>query len=346
MTAARVAVVGLGGIAAEHLTKLNRLEGVEVVGICDLSPTLVDAVGERWGVGPGFTDTDELLASAKPDVVHVLTPPHTHREIVLAALEGGAHVFAEKPISTDFAEYREMREAAAERGLHLVENYNYRFMDSVVRGLEDVRSGAIGEPVNVDVSMGVGLAGAAYADSEVPHFAHSLPGGALRNFASHPASIATMVVPEWRSVRVSQRTLTPGFPSADELRAIVADERACATLTITSHGKPSGFTFSVEGTEGALEVDVFHQRVHVDAASPATARITNGVRHGLGHLAATAALVRRAAASREGYFQGFARLLTELYGALATGAALPISVEEMDRTNQLVEDLFDPENQA
>jgi predicted dehydrogenase len=102
----------------------------------------------------------------------------------------------------------------------------------------------------------------------------------------------------------------------------------------------------VQATGGTVEVDVFHQRMHVEAASPATARITNGVKHGLGHLAATAALVRRAAASREGYFQGFERLLTEFYDALRTGATPPVTVAEMDRTNRLVEALFDPGNQA
>jgi predicted dehydrogenase len=345
LSTARVALVGLGGIAAEHLTKLNRQEGVEVVGICDLSPSLVEAVGERWGVGPGFTDYAEMLAGAKPDVVHVLTPPHTHRELVLDALDRGAHVFVEKPISVDLAEYEKMRDAARARGLRLVENYNYRFMDVAERALALLASGALGTPVNVDVSMGVGL-GASYVDPEAPHFAHALPGGALRNFASHPASIATMVVPEWQSVSVSQRRLTPDFPSNDELRALIADSEACVTLAVTSHGRPSRFAFSVEATEGTVEVDIFSRRLHVDAASPATARITNGVRAGLGHLAATASLVRRATTSRQGYFQGFERLLDGFYGALREGREPPVTIEQMDRTNALVDALFDPENQV
>lgn len=342
----RAALVGLGGIAAEHLDKLERLEGVEVAGICDLSRTLVDAVAERWGVGPGFTSLESMLAEVRPDTVHVLTPPHTHVEIVLAAFGAGAHVFVEKPIAPSLGEYERMRDAAAERGLMLVENYNYRFMDVAERALSLVRSGELGEPVNVDVSMGVGLGGAVYLDREVLHFAHSLPGGALRNFASHPASIASMVLEEWSSVSVSRRRLTPGLASDDELRAMVAGERACANVTITSNGRPAGFSFSVQCTDATVEVDVFHHRLHVERAEPATARITNGIRQGVGHLAATASLVRRAAASREGYFQGLERLMGGFYDAVASGGAPPVTVAEMDRTNRLVEDLLAPENET
>lgn len=342
----RAAVVGLGGIAAEHLDKLERLDGVKVTGICDLSRTLVDAVAERWGVGPGFTSLESMLADVRPDTVHVLTPPHTHLEIVLAAIGAGAHAFVEKPIAPSLGEYERMRDAAAERGLMLVENYNYRFMDVAERALYLVRSGDLGEPVNIDVSMGVGLGGPAYLDKEVPHFAHSLPGGALRNFATHPASIASMVLEEWSAVRVSRRRLTPGLASDDELRAIVAGERACATVTITTNGRPAGFSFNVQCADATVEADVFHHRLHVERAEPATARITNGIRQGLGHLTATASLVRRAVASREGYFQGLERLMGGFYEAVESGGPPPVAVAEMDRTNRLVEDLLAPENEA
>ena len=97
--------------------KLRRIESAEVVGICDLSQTLVDAVAERYGVGPGFTDYGEMLAQSDPDVVHVLSPPATHLQLVLAAFGQGAHAFVEKPISQDLAEYEEMRERGEQRGV-------------------------------------------------------------------------------------------------------------------------------------------------------------------------------------------------------------------------------------
>jgi predicted dehydrogenase len=345
VTLVRAAVVGLGGIAEEHLSKLRRLDGVEIVGICDLSRTLVDAVGERYGVGPGYTSYSLMLEEAKPEVVHVLTPPATHVELVLAAFEQGAHAFVEKPIAPSLAEYEEMRDAARSRGLLLVENYNYLFMDVVQRALAMVRSGVVGEPVNLDVSMGVSLAGLTYADPEIPHFGHSLPGGALRNFASHPASIATAVLGEWSSVAVSQRRLQEGLPSNDELRALVGNDRASAAISITSHSQPSEFGFVLRCTAATIECDVFGQRLAVTAGGSPLAKVGGDVKQGLGRIAAAAATMRRATTTREGYFQGFERLLDGFYAAVAARSEPPISIAQMDATNRLVEDLLAAENQ-
>ena len=58
--------------------------------------------------------------------------------------------------------------------------------------------------------MGVGLTGPTYSDPEIPHFAHRLPGGAMRNFASHPASIAVALLGDLEKVAVSRRRLVDG----------------------------------------------------------------------------------------------------------------------------------------
>jgi predicted dehydrogenase len=345
MRPTRTAIVGLGGIAAEHLAKLRRLQGVEVVGICDLSQTLVAAVAERYGVGPGYTDYKRMLDEAEPAVVHVLTPPATHRELVLAALERGAHAFVEKPIAPSYAEYEQMRDEALARDLLLTENYNYLFMDVVQRALALLRSGRVGEPVNLDVSMGVGLAGPTYADAEIPHFGHALPGGAMRNFATHPASIVAEVLAEWTSVAVTQRHLRAELPSKDELRALVGNDKTSATISITSNSQPSEFTFILRCTEATLDCDVFGQRLGVAAGGSPLARIGGEVKQGLGRVTAAAAMVRRATTTREGYFQGFERLLEGFYAAVAGEAPAPISIAEMDSTNRLVEALFASESQ-
>lgn len=345
MSSTRVAVVGLGGIADEHLRKLRRLPGAEVVGICDLSRTLVDAVAERYEVGPGFTSYPLMLEEARPQVVHVLTPPATHTELVLPALELGAHIFVEKPIAPDFGEYRRMRDAAVSRGLLLVENYNYLFMDVVQRALELLRSGALGEPVNLDVSMGVGLAGSVYADPENPHFAHRLSGGAARNFASHPASIATAVLGDWDRIAVLQRRLRADLPSNDELRALVGNDRVAATISITSHSQPSEFTFLLRCTEATVACDVFGRRLEISPGGSPLGRIAADVKLGLGRVGAAAAAVRRATTTREGYFQGFEDLLNRFYAAVAGEGETPITIAQMDATNRLVEEMLDRRRQ-
>ena len=263
----RSTIVGLGGISFEHLEKLGRLPDVEVAGVCDLSQTLVDAVAERFGVPGRYTSYEDMLAELEPDSVHVLTPPQTHRRLVLGALDAGAHVLVEKPAAPTWDEYVEMRDRAAERGLLLLENLNYRTMPVVAAIVAARDGGELGEIVNVDVSMGLGLSdpGSPYLDRQTRHFAHDLPGGALQNFASHPASVVAALVGAPRVVRSSLRQLNDAALGPDELRALVEAEHGSATITLTSHGKPPAFTVRVQGTSATLAGDVFAGRARAGA---------------------------------------------------------------------------------
>ena len=316
-----------------------------MVGICDLSATLVEAVADRYGVGPGFTDYARMLGQTEPDVVHVLTPPGVHRGQVLDAFAHGAHAFVEKPIAPRLAEYEEMRDAAAAAGLMLVENYNYLFMDDVQRALDLLRLGQLGELVNLDISMGVGLAGAAYADPEVPHFAHRLPGARCVNFASHPASIAVSMLGEWGKVAVAQRRLVPDLPvttSCGRLsRASGGRRRSRSRATRARSGSPS----SCDARGRRSMCDVLGQRIGIAREGSPLAEVGDEARQGLGRVVAAAGRVRRATMTREGYFQGFEKLLAGFDDAVLAGGEPPFSVAEMDGVNRLVEALFAPENQ-
>src|SRR5437660_7819319 len=92
----KAAVIGTGKISEEHLRFLRDAEGVDVAGVCDLSPSLAKYAAERFGGGKPFTDAAQMLQESAPDVVHVLTPPHTHERLVSDALSAGAHVIVEK----------------------------------------------------------------------------------------------------------------------------------------------------------------------------------------------------------------------------------------------------------
>jgi predicted dehydrogenase len=337
-----VAIVGLGGISLEHFRKLDRIEGVAVRGVCDLSPTLVEAVAERFNAGAGFTDYGQMLEAVRPDAVHVLTPPHSHPQLVREAIEAGAHVLVEKPAAPSFADYQEMRDLALERGRLLVENLNYRFMDVVTEALELVRQGAIGELVNLDVTLSVGIAqpDGPYRDLDLPHFAHDLRGGALRNFASHPASFVAAFAGDFEEVTVVRRNLSRG-PGADELRALVAGERVTSAVTMTSHAKPAGMWLRLGGASGAIEVDVHGRRLHAERDGGPLSRLGAEVRHGVGHMRGAAELLGRVATARHDYFEGLDRLLRGFYASVREGAPSPLPLREMDVTNRLVDALLD-----
>ena len=96
----RAALIGAGQIARQHLACLEGLPGVEIAAVCDLSPAAAECAAQRHGATAWFTDYATMLREVRPDVVHMTTPPTSHYKLSVDALEAGAHVIVEKPITT------------------------------------------------------------------------------------------------------------------------------------------------------------------------------------------------------------------------------------------------------
>jgi len=144
----RVGVIGCGGVAQMmHLPYLRELDDrFEIAALCDLSPGVLAAVGEHYGVvaGARYADYRELIAHPL-DAVLVLTPG-SHAPATLAAATAGRHVLVEKPMCFTLREADEMIAAARGGGVTLMVAYmkrydsGYRFGQAAVRRLEGLRA--------------------------------------------------------------------------------------------------------------------------------------------------------------------------------------------------------------
>src|SRR2546427_7332170 len=76
----KVAIVGCGKIADAHASQIQRIKGCEIVGVCDREPLMARQLHERFPVKRYFSDLTELLSDARPDVVHITTPPESRSE--------------------------------------------------------------------------------------------------------------------------------------------------------------------------------------------------------------------------------------------------------------------------
>jgi UDP-N-acetyl-2-amino-2-deoxyglucuronate dehydrogenase len=122
------AVVGCGDVSIVHFGAIERLAGVELVGVCDVDPAAAAHAHERWGVA-AFRDHQALLAALRPDVVHVCTPHDQHAPVVIDCLESGIAVIVEKPLAATMSEAEKIITAAAEQpqikiGVCLQNRYN------------------------------------------------------------------------------------------------------------------------------------------------------------------------------------------------------------------------------
>jgi predicted dehydrogenase len=92
----RVALVGAGYVSAYHIRALETLPHVQIVGIADQSVDRARALARRFAI-PGVFASLSDMRPARPDVVHILTPPASHAALAIEALEMGCDVFVEKP---------------------------------------------------------------------------------------------------------------------------------------------------------------------------------------------------------------------------------------------------------
>ena len=138
----RVLVVGAGSIGLRHLRLLAEVEDLAVV-VCDSRP---EGLAEAGLAVPGarqWSDFQEAAAS-RPDVVFVCTPPGSHAALTRIALESGADVFCEKPISDSAAGARRMIRDQQRTDRILNVGFVQRFMPEMLRARKLIREGRIG----------------------------------------------------------------------------------------------------------------------------------------------------------------------------------------------------------
>lgn len=146
MTKIRVGLIGLGEVAqVVHLPVLQALRAsYEVRAVCDISPTLLRTVGDRYDVPARYADAAEMLDAEELDCVLVLNSDEYHAECVVAALEHGVHVLVEKPMCLSPAEGQAIIDARDKSGATVMVGYMRRFAPAFTEAVERVKSlGAI-----------------------------------------------------------------------------------------------------------------------------------------------------------------------------------------------------------
>ncbi|MGC9349548.1 MAG: Gfo/Idh/MocA family protein [Anaerolineae bacterium] len=151
----RIAFAGAGGIAQRHAEAIASLEGAKLTAVVDIAKEKATDLASRYDA-EAYDTLEACLPHA--DLVYVLTPPSTHRELTLEAVEAGKHVVVEKPIAIEIADAEAMVDAAAQAGVKLMVAFNMRFRTGFRRLKQAVDSGALGEPLQWwSQRMGLGV---------------------------------------------------------------------------------------------------------------------------------------------------------------------------------------------
>jgi len=139
-------LIGTGRIGTVHMNNIFGMRRAQIVGVCEVIPDRKEEYAQIIGC-KGYSDIFEALSDQENnpfDAVLVCTPTPTHCEVVKGALNGGKHVFCEKPISLNIQESDECYELAKSKGVHLLCAFQRRYDPNFVKLKEVVDKGQIG----------------------------------------------------------------------------------------------------------------------------------------------------------------------------------------------------------
>lgn len=144
----KVAVIGLGPWGREILDQLGRLEQADVVALCDNYPAMLKRSAPKAPNAALVEDFRTILTNPQVQAVIIATATHQHKEIALAALQAGKHVYCEAPLASSIADAQTVARAA-KGALGCVFQAGLQFRSSPQRHflLPFVRSGALGKTV-------------------------------------------------------------------------------------------------------------------------------------------------------------------------------------------------------
>lgn len=153
----RVGIVGAnierGFAIAAHIPALAVLPGFEITAVCTTREASAKQAAAYLGIPLAFTDAARLAEHPDVDVVAVSVRVPAHRDVVLAALAAGKHVYCEWPLGRNLEEDRELLAAAEEAGARHLVGLQARVSPSVNYVKDLVARGSLGRVVSATMAV-------------------------------------------------------------------------------------------------------------------------------------------------------------------------------------------------
>ena len=270
----RVGLIGAGFMGEFHARayatarRIAPEVPVEVTALAEPVASLAQTFSDRWSVPVRSEDWREIVASSDIDIVDICTPPGLHREIALAALASGKHVYCEKPVGRTSRETAEIAAAARDAGVRTMVGFNYRWFPAVQHMQRLISGGEIGALRGVRMSFASDWASDLSAPWGWRLSAADAGYGALGDVGSHIFDMARLLAGELESVCGTTSTFVTPRASAGSPRDVDTDDAFAAIGRFASGaiGEFSGsrvatgskveFRVEVVGATGALRWDV------------------------------------------------------------------------------------------
>ena len=272
MTRIGIGIVGGGYMGKAHAVAMSAVAAVfdtalrpSLEMICTTTPQGAAEKARQFGFARATADWRVLVADPRVEAVVIASPQETHRDIALAALAAGKHVFCEKPLGLGLSDSREMLAAARRSGRVHMTGFNYIRTPASQLARQIIANGEIG-----DVTWFRGEHTEDFcADPASPASwrTRGKPNGNMGDLAPHIINAALALMGPIRSLCADIETVHRTRPSPAGPEAVSNDDQgqimcrfengAMGHLFISrvATGRKMGYAYDVFGTKGALRFD-------------------------------------------------------------------------------------------
>jgi predicted dehydrogenase len=351
----RVAIVGCGKIADQHVQAIDRIPGSRVVAACDREPLMAAQLAERFGIEGRYHDVAQMLRDVKPDAVHITTPPQSHFELGRLCIEAGSHVYLEKPFTVTASETEALVALAERKNVVITAGHNCQFVPEMLRMRELLRDNWLGgRPVHIESYWPYDLGDTSYVGpllANPDHWVRRLPGQLFHNIISHGvARLAEFLDDEVVVLNVSihqseQLRRLGGGEVMDEMRVLMRDSTGLtATFSFSTQMKPGQNCFRLYGPVNSLTVDLTSGSVIRHASGGDKSYLTfvrPQLRLARQYLSNSMRNFRAILGKRLYQDSGMKELIEQFHNSAAGKCPPPIPYREIVLTSRLMDRIFD-----
>jgi predicted dehydrogenase len=140
-----IGIIGTGFARRVQIPSFLECENVEIVSVASGQIANARATASEFGIKHFTDDWRETVDNADVDLVCITTPPDSHFEMTMRALENGKHVLGEKPMAMNADEARKMTEKAREKNVLALIDHELRFLHGRQKAFAMLRNGEIGK---------------------------------------------------------------------------------------------------------------------------------------------------------------------------------------------------------
>ena len=354
MNPLRIAIIGCGKIADQHVQAIRRIPHCEIVAVCDREELMAEQLAGRFKIPGIYSDAQKMLQTARPDVVHITTPPQGHYALAKLCLEAGAHVYLEKPFTVTAVEADDLIRLAERCGLKMTAGHNLQFTLEMLEMRRLVEQGYPGgKPVHVESYYTYSLDDTAYVGPLLgsrEHWVRRLPGQLLHNVASHGiARLAEFLDDDLVEIKASahqssQLKSLGGQEVLDELRVMIRDGAGTtAYFCFSTQIKPGMNVLRISGPKNSLAVDLSSGTLVRLESKPCKSYLTYflpPLRLARQHLRNARRNIADFLRGRLHQDSGMKELIERFFQSIRNQTAPPIPYREILLTAQIMDEIF------